>query len=80
MRINFKVGKAYFVTFLDHTHGTDKLATVQILGWCIKDTKESVVFSAWKLDSDDKSYVDNNHEQFSLVKSCIKKKRVISGV
>lgn len=80
MKIKFKVGRAYKIRFLDHTHGTNKLVIVETLGWCLEDHKEYVVFSAWKLDDSDPKMVDNNHEPFTIVKSCIKGKRILNGV
>jgi hypothetical protein len=80
MKTKFKVGRAYKIKFLDHTHGSKKTAIVETLGWCLEDTPEYVVFTAWRLDDEDKSFVDNNHEPFTVVKSCIKGKKVLSGV
>ncbi len=80
MKIKFVVGRAYKIRFLDHTHGTKKLVIVETLGWCLEDHRDRVVFSAWRVDDKDKDLVDNNHEPFTVVKSCIKSKRVISGV
>ena len=80
MRTKFKVGRAYFVRFLDHTHGSKKLAIVEVIAWCLEDNKDSVVFTAWRLNDEDKSMVANNHEPFTVVKSCIKQKKLLAGV
>ena len=80
MKTNFKVGRAYKIRFLDHTHGVNKLVIVETLGWCLEDHKDYVVFSAWRVDDDDDKMVDNNHEPFTVVKSCIKGKKILSGV
>ena len=77
MKHKFIPGRAYFVRFLDHTHGIDRLVNVEIIGWCLKETKDSVVFSSWRVNDEDKGLVENNHEPFTIVKSCIKMKRVI---
>lgn len=79
MKTKFKIGRAYKIKFLDHTHGVKKTALVETLGWCLEDHKDYVVFTAWRLDDADQSFVDNNHEPFTVVKSCIKNKRLIDG-
>lgn len=79
MKTNFKVGRAYYIKFLDHSVGIKGKIIVETLGWCIQDEKDHAVFTAWQVISDDKSVVDNNHEPFSVIKSCIKQKRVIGG-
>ena len=80
MKTKFKVGRAYKIRFLDHTHGTNKLVMVETLGWCLEDNKDCVVFSAWKVDDKDPDIVSNNHEPFTVVRSCIKAKKLIGGI
>ena len=79
MKTNFVVGRAYWIKFLDHSVGIKGKMEIETLGWCIENHKDYAVFSAWVVDSDDKKVVDDNHEPFSVIKSCIKQKRVIRG-
>lgn len=78
MRGNFKVGKLYFLRVDDHSFGMDRIAVVEVVGWCIKDHPKYAVFSPWRVDDHDKEVVDANREPFTIVKSCITKKRVIN--
>jgi len=50
---------------------------IEVVGWCIKDSKDHAVFTSWQVISDDKRLVDDNHEPFTIIKSCVKKKRLI---
>lgn len=78
MKTKFKVGSLYYIKFLDHSVGIKDKMTIEVVGWCIEDDKEHAVFTAWQVLHDDKKIVDDNHEPFSLIKACIKKKRVLN--
>lgn len=77
--MKFKVGSLYYIKFLDHSVGIKGKIVVEAVGWCIEDDKDHAVFTSWQLIHEDKATVDANHEPFSVIKSCVKKKRVISG-
>lgn len=80
MKTKFKIGRAYKIRFWDHTQGIKKTVMVETLGWCLEDHKDFVVFSAWRVDDLDTELVSNNHEPFTVVRSCIKSKKLIAGV
>lgn len=65
------------VRFLDHTAGSENIVEVEIIGWFLKEEKNHVVFSSWRVDDKDEDMVSNNTEPVSIVKSCILKKRAI---
>ena len=78
MNKRFSEDVLYYIEFYDHAYGINEAITVKVVGWCIKDTKEYAVFSSWKVISNDKDIVDNNHEPFTIVKSCIRRKKKLS--
>lgn len=80
MKTKFKVGRAYHIKFLDHSVGIKGKILVETLGWCIEDHDDHAVFTAWQVISDDKAVVNDNHEPFSIIKSCIKSKKLLTGV
>lgn len=74
----FKEGKAYKVKFKDHTIGLGRVVTCSVLGYCIKDSEESVTLSHWLIvEEDDLDLIKNNYEFTTLLKSTILSKRVI---
>lgn len=75
MKTKFQVGKLYYIKFNDHSTGIKDMMTIEAVGWCIKDAPKYAVFTAWQVLHDDREIVDNNHEPFSLIKSCVLKKR-----
>jgi len=80
MKTKFKVGSAYTIRFLDHSVGMKEAMVIDVVGWCIKDEPKYAVFTSWKIDHEDESIVEHNHEPFSIIKSCIQKKRLLRGV
>lgn len=76
--MKFKIGDCYRVLFLDHSVGMKDMMTIEVVGWCIADNKDNVVFTSWMVQSDDEEVVSENHEPFSIIKSCIKRKRKIA--
>jgi hypothetical protein len=80
MKTKFKVGCAYKIQFLDHSVGMKEAMVIDVIGWCVKDSAKFAVFSAWKVDHEDAAIVEHNHEPFSIIKSCIQKKRLLRGV
>lgn len=76
--MTFKKDKLYYIKFLDHSVGLKDAMIIEAVGWCVKDDPKYVVFTSWKVLSDDQDVVDNNHEPFSIIKSCIKKKKQLS--
>ena len=79
MKIKFQVGRLYQIRFLDHSVGLKKAMEIEAVGWCIKDEGKYAVFTSWQVDDDDTSVVEDNHEPFSIIKSCVVKKRVLQG-
>lgn len=75
--MKFKEGQLYYIKFYDHSVGLKDAMTIEAVGWAIKDESKYVVFTSWKVLSDDTDITDNNHEPFSIIKSCIRKKRMI---
>ena len=76
--VKFKVGAWYLIEFLDHaTFGEHMI--VHAAGRVIKDSGVSVHFTSWSIQHDDADIVNNNLEDFCLVKACIKKKRLIKS-
>jgi hypothetical protein len=73
----FKENSCYLVRFLDHTHGSSEVVEVEIVAWCLAVKTNHVVFTAWRIDNEDKDMVSNNHEPISIVKSCILKKHSV---
>jgi len=76
--MNFKVGRPYYLKFEDHSVGIKGMMTIEAIGWCIENHSKYAIFTSWQVISEDKSVVDSNHEPFSIVKSCIIKKRVLN--
>lgn len=75
--MTFKKDKLYYIKFLDHSVGIKDAMVIEAVGWVVKDASNYVVFTSWKVLSDDTDVVDNNHEPFSIIKSCIKKKKIL---
>lgn len=75
--MKFKEGKLYYIRFEDHAFGIKKVMMIEAVGWCIKESDTFAVFSPWVVDDLDKEVVDDNHEPFTVVKSCIKRKRLL---
>ena len=78
MNTTFKVGALYYIKFLDHSVGLKESMVISAVGWCIKNEKDYAVFTSWEVESDDQEIIDNNHEPFTIIKSCIKKKRKLT--
>lgn len=75
--MKFQKDKLYYLKFKDHSAGIKNIMIIEAVGWVVKDEKDYVVFTSWLVNNDDKEIVDNNHEPFSIVKSCIIKKRLL---
>ena len=78
MKTKFKIGRLYYIKFLDHSVGMKDKMFVEAVGWCIKDGSDYAVFTSWQVEHKDRSIVDDNHEPFSIIKACVKKKRLLS--
>ena len=77
MKTNFKIGQAYRIEFLDHCTGSDEEILCEVFGRVLKQTENSVVLSWWNVLNSDKETKDNNREKVTILKSTIKKKRVL---
>lgn len=77
MRTKFKLHKLYYVKFKDHAFGINKVCVINAVGWVTEDDPDYVVLTPWLVESDDYDVVKNNQEPFTIIKSCIIKKRVI---
>lgn len=80
MKTRFRIGRAYWIKFLDHSIGIKGKMEIEVVGWVIEDHPDHVILSHWMVQSNDKSVVDDNHEPTSLIKSCIVRKKLLSGV
>ena len=78
MRTKFVVGRLYYIKMLDHSVGMKDKMTVELVGWCLEDHKDYAVFTSWQVIHDDQKLVDDNHEPFSVIKSCVRRKKVLS--
>lgn len=79
MKHNFKPGKAYAVKFLDHCVGIKGSMTIIAIGFCVENTEKHAVFTSWEIESDDEKLKDDNREYFTIIKSCIIKKKLLRG-
>ena len=71
--MEFKTGYLYYVRFDDHTSGPKrKLADSQCVGWCIKNANSYAVFTWWLVEDEDRDFVNDNHEPFTIAKGTIK--------
>jgi hypothetical protein len=77
MKTNFKEGRLYHITFLDHSVGIKDKMIVEAVGWCVEDGDDYAVFTSWQVIHDDKEMVNDNHEPFAVIKSCVKRKRIL---
>ena len=75
--MKFKIGHVYSLTFMDHAISTKKPAKFRAWGYVLADEDDYVYLTSWLLESDDKEFVDNNLEDFVVLKSCILKKRLL---
>ena len=75
--MKFKVGSWYFIEFLDHAVGIEKPCIIHAAGLVREDGKEGVHFTSWCVQSTDLSVVSDNLESFCVVKSSIKKRKLI---
>ena len=76
--MKFKIGELYYLEFLDHSVGLKGEMEIQAVGWVVKETSKCLILTSWRVIHDDKSIVDGNYEIFSVVKSCIKRKKKLA--
>lgn len=75
--MKFQEGKLYWVKFYDHSIGTKEEMICEIVGWCLEDRKNSVIFTHWVVDTKDEQVKKDNVEPMSIIKSCVIRKRLI---
>lgn len=67
----FKEGELYLIRFYDHSIGEDKELEIEAVGWFFEETKLSVSFTSWRVDTEDKDLEKDNREPFHVLKSAI---------
>lgn len=66
----FKKRTLYRVRFIDHAIG-DSTVVCEMCGWFLKETKDSVTFTWWLVDTEHEGTFEANLEEVSLVKGAI---------
>lgn len=69
--------KLYKITFEDHCVGLDDPIMCEIVGWLIKETETFMLLTSWVVLSSDDDLFFNNLEKVCILKSTIKKKKLI---
>ena len=66
----FKKRQLYRIRFIDHALG-DNTVMCELCGWFLRQSKTSVTFTWWLVDTEDEATFLGNLEEVSLVKGAI---------
>lgn len=75
MAKKFKKGELYKVRFKDHCVGSKEVMVCEVVGWLVKQDRDSIVLSSWVVITEDQQVFNDNHEPTTILKSCIIRKR-----
>lgn len=76
--MKFKEEQFYIIEFDDHVLNSDQPAYCQLVGKVIKQCDTYVVFCVWDiLNAYDDNERNSNREIYSIVKACIRKKKLV---
>jgi hypothetical protein len=75
MSKKFLKNKLYKIRFYDHCIGRKSKMVCEVVGWVIEDDTEHVVLTPWIVDTDEEDVKRDNVEPYSIIKSCIIRKR-----
>ena len=78
MSNKFELGKLYKIRFYDHCIGMSRKMECEVCGWIIKEDKEHIVLTYWRVNDSDATTVRENIEPVSIIKSCITRKRKLA--
>jgi hypothetical protein len=77
MKTDWQQDRLYQITFLDHCVGMKEVMKCQTVGWLIKEDPEYIVLTSWRVVHEDKGMVDDNHEPTVIIKSTIKRAKLL---
>lgn len=68
--MKFKIGSKYTIQFMDHCKG-DQTLVCEITAWVIREDKNTVYLTWWRVIDTDADTIAHNREMISIIKSTI---------
>ena len=77
--MKFKSDSIYYIKFKDHSMDSqdDDVILCEVYGKCVGDYDDRVIICSWDVLSEDKDLVKDNQTRYTVIKSCILKRKTL---